>query len=329
VPGELWIAGDGVARGYLNRPDLTSDRFVPNPFGQSHLIGDFAAATSSASPAAAEAASSENDRLLGENRVRAGGGESHLMGDFVTGGRMYRTGDLARWRTDGVIEFLGRVDFQVKIRGHRIELGEIEAALTRHSEVRQAVVLLRTDTPDDPRLVAYCVPAGCETPSASALREFLKQSLPDYMVPAVFVPMTALPLTPNGKVDRKALPPPQTGTEKRQDYTPPASDVERTLATIWKDILRAENIGADDNFFDFGGHSLQVVQVQNRLREALKVDVPVLKLFQFPTIRSLAKYLGDEPKEEPSLRQKIEERNRRRQMAIAPRRRPTAGLERT
>jgi acyl carrier protein len=242
---------------------------------------------------------------------------------------MYRTGDLARLRAVGVVDFLGRVDFQVKIRGHRIELGEIEAALMQHSDVRQAVVALRTDNPDDPRLVGYIVPAGEEPPQANTLREFLKQKLPDYMVPAVYVPLDKLPLTPNGKVDRKALPAPQASALAPREFVAPAGEIEQTLAAIWKDILKAEHIGADDNFFDFGGHSLQVVQVQNRLRETLQVDVPVLKLFQYPTIRSLAKFIGEETKDDSSLRQKMDERNRRRQAVITPRRRTPLAVERT
>ncbi len=283
VPGELWIAGDGVARGYLRRPELTAEKFVPDPFA-----------------AAAGAIA-----------------------------RMYRTGDLARWRPDGVVDFLGRVDFQVKIRGHRIELGEIEAALMQHSEVRQAVVALRADPPDDPRLVGYIVPAGDEMPAANALRDFLKQKLPEYMVPAIYVELAKLPLTPNGKVDRKALPAPQgIAAPSAREYVSPAGDVEQAVATIWREILKSDQIGADDNFFDFGGHSLQVVQVQNRLRETLHVDVPVLKLFQYPTIRSLARFIGEDAKDQPSLRQKMQERNQRRQSVITPRRRPALAAER-
>lgn len=294
IPGELWIAGDGVARGYLRRAELTAERFVADPFA--------GAPSRNAQPATVNSAAER---------------------------RMYRTGDLARWRPDGVIDFLGRVDFQVKLRGHRIELGEIEAALMQHSDVRQAVVSLRTDTPDDPRLVAYIVPAGDEAPAANSLRDFLKQKLPDYMVPSIYMPLAKLPLTPNGKVDRKALPAPQMSVAKScQDFVPPAGDVEQTLAAIWKEILKADQIGADDNFFDFGGHSLQVVQVQNRLRELLQVDVPVIKLFQYPTIRSLAKFIGEQSKEEPSLRQKMDERNRRRQAVITPRRRTPVTVER-
>ncbi len=274
VPGELWIAGDGVARGYLRRPELTNEKFVANPF---------AASTGEGAP------------------------------------RMYRTGDLVRYRADGVIDFLGRVDHQVKIRGHRIELGEIEAALMQHSDVRQAIVSLRTDNPDDPILVGYIVPSGEQAPEPNTLRDFLRQKLPDHMVPAVYMNLEKMPLTPNGKVDRKALPAPEGARVKPGgDFVAPAGGVEQAVAAIWRDILRAEKIGVDDNFFDFGGHSLQVVQVQNRLRETLQVDVPVLKLFQFPTIRLLARFIdeqqsaaGDDP-----FRQKIEERTKRRNGAI-------------
>lgn len=302
VPGELWIAGDSVARGYLRRPELTAEKFVPDP-----LAGREADSAGSPTPARPAADGSALDSAP----------------------RMYRTGDLARWRPDGAVDFLGRVDFQVKIRGHRIELGEIEAALMQHSEVRQAVVALRTDAADDPRLVGYIVPAGDDMPAPNALRDFLKQKLPEHMVPAIYVEMAKLPLTPNGKVDRKALPAPQgVAVKSAHEFVAPAGDVEQTLATIWREILKADHIGADDNFFDFGGHSLQVVQVQNRLRETLHVDVPVLKLFQYPTIRSLAKFIGDDAKDEPSLRQKMQERNQRRQNVITPRRRPALVAER-
>lgn len=250
--------------------------------------------------------------------------EKFAPNPFLAGHRMYRTGDLVKWRPDGAIDFLGRIDHQVKLRGHRIELGEIESALMQHSAVRQAVVVLRTDNPDDPRLVGYVVPADGETPAPDALRDFLKQKLPEYMIPSVFVPLPALPLTPNGKVDRKQLPAPtQASGGPREGFVAPAGSVEQAVAAIWKDILHTDPIGVDDNFFDFGGHSLQVVQVQNRLREALNIDVPVLKLFQFPTVRTLAKFIAEQQSAagEDSFRDRIEERNRLRQGA-AIRRRP-------
>ncbi len=241
--------------------------------------------------------------------------EKFAADPLLPGNRMYRTGDLVRFRPDGVIDFLGRIDHQVKLRGHRIELGEIEAALMQHSAVRQAVVVLRSDDASNPQLAAYVVPAHEEKPAAAALREFLRQKLPDYMIPAAFVPLPELPLTPNGKVDRKLLPSPQ---EVRgplgAGFIAPQAGAEQAIAAIWKDILHTDPIGADDNFFDFGGHSLQVVQVQNRLREVLGRDVPVLKLFQFPTIRSLARYLDEHPSEQPdAFHDRIAKRARLRQ----------------
>jgi natural product biosynthesis luciferase-like monooxygenase protein len=243
---------------------------------------------------------------------------------FVRGNRMYRTGDLVRFRADGVIDFLGRIDHQVKLRGHRIELGEIEAALMQHSAVRQAVVVLRADHAEEPRLAAYLVPAdGAEQPADAALRDFLKQKLPEHMIPSVFVPLEKMPLTPNGKVDRKQLPaPPDTKKAAGARFTAPQGGTEQAIAAIWRDILHADLVGVDDNFFDFGGHSLQVVQVQNRLRETLGIDVPVLKLFQFPTVRTLAKFIGEQSpdQQDNSFRERIEERNRFRQRTpIRPR----------
>ena len=252
--------------------------------------------------------------------------EKFLADPFRANNRMYRTGDLVRYRPDGTVDFLGRVDHQVKLRGHRVELGEIESALMQHSSVRQAVVVLRTDVADDPRLVAYLVPAEAE-PNPDALREFLLQKLPAHMVPSVFVSLPQLPLTPNGKVDRKQLPAPAAGRAAAgAGFVAPGAGLEQSIAAIWKDILNTDPIGVDDNFFDFGGHSLQVVQVQNRLRETLQIDVPVLKLFQFPTIRLLAGHLAEQSSGQPdSFRRRIGDRNRLRE-AAALRRQPSAPL---
>ncbi len=229
--------------------------------------------------------------------------------------RMYRTGDLVRFRPDGVIDFLGRIDHQVKLRGHRIELGEIEAALMQHSSVRQAVVVLRHDNAEEPRLAAYAVPADGAEIAAPTLRDFLKQKLPEHMIPTVFVSLEKMPLTPNGKVDRKQLPaPPDVCGPVSAGFVAPQAGTEQAIAAIWRDILHADPVGVDDNFFDFGGHSLQVVQVQNRLRETLGIDVPVLKLFQFPTVRTLARFIGEQsPEKDGAFRERIEERNRLRQ----------------
>jgi len=208
------------------------------------------------------------------------------------GARLYRTGDLARWRDDGGLDFLGRTDFQVKIRGHRIEIGEIEAALRTHPAVREAVVVVRQDPPGDPRLVAYVVPAqpGLEPP---ALRQHLADRLPQVMWPAAVVLLDALPLTPNGKLDRRALPEPAApaASRARPAEALPAAGVEETIAAIWRDVLRVASVGVDDNFFDLGGHSLLAVQVHSRLRQEIIGNVAVVDLFRFPTVRTLAAHL--------------------------------------
>ncbi|MGC1377497.1 MAG: amino acid adenylation domain-containing protein, partial [Anaerolineales bacterium] len=260
VPGELYIAGDGLARGYLNRPDLTAEKFIPNPF--SSLTG--------ISPI-----------------VRAG-----------SGARMYKSGDLARYLPDGSIEYLGRIDSQVKIRGFRIELGEIEAILANLPEVREVVVLAREDLPGDPlagtgkRLVAYLVANPDANLSSHDLRNTLKTQLPDYMVPAAFVFIDQLPLTPNGKIDRKALPSPEFGSGLTTGYVAPRNDLEKIISQTWMEVLHVEKVGIHDNFFDMGGHSLLMARVHNRLREQLQCDLKMVELFQYPTVSALAGYLS-------------------------------------
>ncbi|MDX3187036.1 non-ribosomal peptide synthase/polyketide synthase [Streptomyces sp. MN03-5084-2B] len=250
VVGELYLAGTGLARGYLAQPGLTAERFLADPFGE-------------------------------------------------PGERMYRTGDLVRWthgslsggpggeapgpgRSPGghsVLEFVGRADDQVKIRGFRVELGEIETALTAHPDVTEAVVVA-VETGGSKRLVAYVVATG--TPD---LREFLLRSLPDYLVPAVFVPLEALPLNDNGKVDRRALPAPDFGSGP--GYRAPATDAERLLAGIWAEVLRVDRVGADDNFFELGGDSILSIQVVSRARRA-GLDLMPGQVFDHPTVAALA-----------------------------------------
>jgi len=204
---------------------------------------------------------------------------------------IYRTGDLARYRSDGTIEFLGRIDNQVKLRGYRIELGEIEAVLSRHPAVRKAVVLLRQDRPGDARLVAYLLGQAREPD----LREYLATQIPQYMIPAAFVNLDAFPLLPSGKVDRRALPEPAAITPRRQDSPSlPETELERLIAMIWQEVLGAEQVGIHDSFFELGGHSLHAVQVQSRLQQSLGRDLPIVTLFQYPTVRLLAGYLADE-----------------------------------
>jgi natural product biosynthesis luciferase-like monooxygenase protein len=206
--------------------------------------------------------------------------------------RLYRTGDLVRYRTDGNIEFLGRVDFQVKVRGYRIELGEIETILSRHQSVRDTVIVAREDTPGDKRLVAYLLAQPGQEPVTASLREHLLQHLPEYMVPSHFMTLAAFPLTPNHKVDRKALPAPSLGTAKRDTaQTAPQSSTERTLLEIWEKVLHLSEIGMEDNFFDLGGNSLIAVALIGDIRSVFEVDLPLINLFRSPTVESLAKQI--------------------------------------
>ncbi len=280
VPGELYVGGAGVARGYLNRPDLTDERFIPNPFAQERVeIGDW----------------------------RLGGANSPISS------RLYKTGDLARLLPDGDIEYLGRIDQQVKLRGFRIELGEIEAVIGQYPRVREQIVLVREDTPGDKRLVAYIVAdqeqrtknkeQNGETPDSqfsilnsqfsAELRAFLKGRLPEYMVPAAFVVLEALPLTPNGKIDRKALPAPDGARpELEKAYVAPRTDLEQYLANMWHELLGIEQIGVYDNFFELGGDSIQAAVLANRIQEELGVGAHVRSIFYAPTVADLSMYFN-------------------------------------
>ncbi|MBE9228590.1 amino acid adenylation domain-containing protein [Phormidium sp. LEGE 05292] len=262
VAGEVYIGGMGVARGYLNKPDLTAERFIRDPF--------------SGKP----------------------------------GTRLYKTGDLARYLLDGNIELIGRSDSQVKIRGFRIELGEIEEALLQHPAVREAVVISREDATGDKRLVAYVV---CEDQSLesqrqvagklrSVLRSYLKERLPDYMLPAAFVVLDKMPLTPNGKVDRRVLRAPEMSRpELSTSLVMPQSDVEQLIASVWQELLQLEGVGIHDNFFDLGGNSLLLNQSANKLAEIFEVKLSIVELFQYPTIYTLAQRLSQTVRKSPSV----------------------------
>ncbi len=201
--------------------------------------------------------------------------------------RLYRSGDLARWRPDGDLEYLGRIDRQVKVRGFRIELGEIEAALAAHPAVRQAAVVAREDRPGDARLVGYVSPAAQPAPAPPALAAFLAERLPGYMVPAAWVLLDRLPLTPNGKVDRAALPAPEERGSAGA-YVAPRGPIEEVLAGIWEEVLGRQRVGAEDDFFALGGHSLVAAQVTSRVLKALSVDLPLRVLFERPTVAAVA-----------------------------------------
>ncbi|MGY0554054.1 amino acid adenylation domain-containing protein [Vreelandella sp. 2A-K22] len=239
VAGELYLGGVGLARGYLSRAELTTERFVADP--------------------------------------------------FTAGERLYRTGDLVRWREDGQLEYLGRIDHQIKVRGFRIELGEIEAQLLALSEIREAVVVAQ-EWPGGSRLVAYVVPQADIELDTSTLRERLGQKLPDYMVPGVIVTLEALPLTPNGKVDRKALP--ESGLDIGSQYEPPQGEVEEALAMVWAEALGAERVGRHDNFFDHGGHSLLAVQMVARVQADMQVELQLSEVFRKPLLRDLAECIA-------------------------------------
>ncbi len=208
------------------------------------------------------------------------------------GSRIYRTGDLARYRNDGTIEFLGRVDHQVKVSGFRIELGEIETVLMEHPHVQSAVVIARQDAPGEKKVAAYVVlhqPNG----DRSELRTFLQQKLPAYMVPCEFVFLDSLPLSPNGKVDRAALPPPETiQTEVRDVVVSPQTGLEQKIAVIWQRVLCLKQVGTNDNFFDLGGDSLQLLDAHAELKKMVSSELTITDLFEYTTISALARYLA-------------------------------------
>ncbi len=269
IVGELHVGGDGLARGYLNCPELNAEKFISHPFS---------------------------------DRPEA---------------RLYKTGDLARYLPDGNIEYLGRIDNQVKIRGFRIELGEIETALNSHPQVRESVAIAREDIPGDKRLVAYFVPecrgeafarkilpqtdslsaqmlrpyknGTFSAPTSSELRRFLKERLPEYMVPSAFVTLDALPQTPNGKIDRRALPAPsEMAAELQNNFVAPRDIWELQLAQIWEKVLNLNAVGVKDNFFEIGGHSLLVVRLFAEIEKQFRQSLPLTALFQGETVEELA-----------------------------------------
>ncbi len=254
VPGELYIGGDGLALGYFRRPELTAEKFIPNPF--IHLI-------------------------------------QALPGVQVHENRMYKTGDRVRYLPDGNIEFLGRLDFQVKMRGLRIELGEIETAMSSHPSITGCIVLMREDSPGEKRLVSYYLTKDSSPIDANELREFLKPKLPDFMIPSGFVFQENFPLNLNGKIDRKLLPvPDDLSLSQSVDFLPPATPDEEILSSIWQDLLGYPRIGVRDNFFALGGHSLLVTQLVSRIRTLFAVDLQIKNIFEHPTIHEQAVLIG-------------------------------------
>ena len=259
VPGELYIGGSGLAKGYLNKPELTTEKFIENSF--------ISGKTSPPSP------------LLSKERG--------VQQDEV---RLYKTGDLVKYLHDGNLEYLGRIDYQVKLRGFRIELGEIESTLMQHPQIKQAVVTLFKNN-DDEKLIAYFISSS--ELSQNDLRQFLQDKLPAYMIPSSYMMLEEFPLTPNRKIDRKSLPLPEANRPNLDNYIKPSSEIEREIAQIWQQVLQVDKIGIHDNFFDLGGHSLSMVKVHSQLREKFSSDIPLVEMFRHPTISALVKYFSN------------------------------------
>ncbi|MEH1813020.1 MAG: amino acid adenylation domain-containing protein [Nostoc sp.] len=281
VPGELYVSGDGLARGYLNRADLTNQKFLPNPFGRGRGAGEQGSR-------GAEEQRSRGAEILASPQSPIPSPQSP-----VPNPRLYKTGDLAQYLPDGNIEFLGRIDDLVKIRGFRVELGEVEAVLSKHPQINQAVAKVHGESAREKYLVAYFVPIVGETITVEQLRTFLTEQLPDYMIPSAFVEMESFSLTPNGKVNRRALPEPTTRRpELGQTFVEPRTPTEEILAGIWRDVLGLEQVGIYDNFFDLGGHSLLATQVIALTRKAFGIELPLLSLFESPAIAPLAEKIA-------------------------------------
>jgi amino acid adenylation domain-containing protein len=262
VPGELCIGGIGLARGYLNKPELTAEKFIL-AYSSWHIA----------------------DR---REKKASNLGEFPISYELSTMSYLYKTGDLAQWLPEGNIEFLGRMDQQVKLRGFRIELGEVESQLLTHDLIDEAVVIDRDGKDGDKYLCAYIVLS--EMFDLSELKDYLSRSLPDYMIPTYFLDIDKIPLTPSGKVDRKAMPEPEViaGGE----YTAPRNEVEKKLAGIWQEILGVNlSVGVDDNFFELGGHSLKATILTSRIHKELKVKVPLTEVFKNQSIRELSEFI--------------------------------------
>ncbi len=216
--------------------------------------------------------------------------EKFVPNPFEKEGKMYRTGDLARWLSNGNIEFLGRIDNQVKIRGFRIELGEIESKLLEHTDIKEAVVLAKDDRSGNKNLCAYLL--SDRQLNVKELREYLSQDLPDYMIPSYFIQLNKMPLTPSGKLDRKALPDPEGIIATGSEYEAPRNDTEEKLVEIWKEVLRVERIGINDDFFELGGHSLKATSLVAKIHKELNVEIPIKTIFRISTIKELSKYIN-------------------------------------
>ena len=274
IPGELYVGGEGLSRGYLGRPALTAERFVPDPFG---------------GPGARMYRTGDRTRWKESAEARERGSALDAREDPRTHALTHSRTPVPEHSRTSVLEFLGRADDQVKIRGFRVEPGEVEAVLREHPDVAEAVVVSPEEVPGDRYLAAYVAAAPWRPPSAAVLREHLGRRLPAWMVPAVFVVMEALPRTPGGKVDRRALPAPDGGAAQGgHAFAAPATETEAAVAEIWREVLGLDRVGATDDFFDLGGHSLKATRILTRVSARLGVELPVGVIFDHPTVRGIA-----------------------------------------
>lgn len=242
--------------------------------------------------------------------------QKFVAGPFGEGRRLYRTGDIARWREDGTIEFLGRLDDQIKLLGYRIEPREIESALGTHPNIQQVCVLPQATEDGSSHLVAFYIPAVNSALTSGQLREFAKEKLPQYMIPAKFQSLNSFPLSPNGKLDRAALAKLNTSAENLISSPAPSSQLEASLTHLWQRLLRHSRVGLDDNFFDIGGDSLLLLAMHSHLQKAFSSDIPIAELFRFPTIRELARHLNDKNISQPAFA-KVQQQARSQRKAFA------------
>jgi amino acid adenylation domain-containing protein len=297
VPGELFISGVGLARGYLNRPGLTAERFgLRRPGGA--LFGKNRPRETSGLPLQKLLIEKVTDKNFNNKKLLRGVQGGGFLEKSPPGRRRqkkYRTGDLTRWLVDGNIEFLGRIDHQVKLRGLRIELGEIENYLIKHAQIKEALVLAKEDAGGDKYLVAYVVygsDLAISSEDINQLKEYLQKFLPQYMIPTYFIQVSQIPRGSTGKVDRRALPEPEIMTA--ETYTAPRHELEQTLTDIWMDVLSHPShipIGIDANFFQLGGHSLKATALALKIHRVFKVKLPLDEIFKRPTIRRLSEYI--------------------------------------
>jgi tyrocidine synthetase-3 len=341
VPGELCVGGDGTARGYLNNPELTAEKFDHDLWNY-RLIKNYKSQNTNYKqitnytvqnykPKGIHASRQPCNHAIMQSCNQASMLSPHHPITPSPHSPIYRCGDLARWLTEGNIEFLGRADSQVKVRGYRVELGEVESQLSGYHGIKAVVVVSMGGEQGDNRLCAYFVPGADDAVSVSAIRDHLSAVLPPYMVPSYFVSLERMPMLVSGKIDRKALPmPDRSGIGTETLYEEPGTGLEETIAAIWKEVLKLDRVGVNDHFFSIGGNSFNILQVNTQLKKLNMREIPVARMFRYTTIRELARYLeGDQgeeglAEEEVKLYQAIDKGKSKMRKRIDRRKRSTA-----